>query len=111
MADIHPVELRGASPAFVPIADVLEFENVLVIRLALPGVIEEDIDISFEPDGLTVRGELEPPAIVEEARALLQEWRYGIFERHFALPEDVDRERIHVEIEFGVLELRLPRRR
>jgi HSP20 family protein len=110
MADIHPVELGPGPQAFVPVADVFEVEDVLVIRLALPGVLEEDIDIAFDADGLTVRGELEAPVVRDEGRVLVQEWRYGLFERHFPLPEDSDRERLLVEVEFGVLELRIPRR-
>jgi len=111
MGEIHPVEVGGSRPAFVPVADVFEVEGALVIRIALPGVLEEDIDISFDPGGLYVRGELEPPPAEDEGRPIVQEWQYGIFERFFELPEGVDRESMRVEVEFGVLELRLPLRR
>jgi HSP20 family protein len=109
MPDIRPTELRGPGAAFLPTADVVEMEGVLVIRLAVPGVLEEDIDVSFEGGGLTVRGELVPPVVVDEGRSILREWRYGLFERHFDLTGEFDSDRFSVEVEFGVLEIRIPR--
>ena len=104
----------GAEVAFSPVADVYEVEGAFVIRLALPGVLEEDIDISFGPDGLTVRGELERPIAAEvaergEGRAILSEWRYGYFERCIVLPGEFDSGGLRVEVEGGVLEIRVPR--
>ena len=111
MTDVRPLRLPGSGPDFVPVADVMELELQLVIRIALPGVLEEDIDLSFDSGGLTVRGELEQPVVVDEGRPLVQEWHYGFFERRFDIPDDVDREAMLVVVECGVLELKLPRRR
>jgi HSP20 family molecular chaperone IbpA len=113
MSERRPDE-SGPEAAFSPVADVYEVEGVFVVRLAVPGVLEEDIDISFGPEGLTVRGELEPPVAAEEAergagRVIVGEWRYGYFERCIALPGEYDTTRLHVEVESGVLEIRVPR--
>ncbi len=111
MGEVQPTgPEEEETPAFVPTADVYELEEALVIRVALPGVIEEDIDVSFGPEGLAVRGELEPPVSAGAGRAVLREWRYGYFERIFELPPWVVSERVRVEVEAGVLEIRLPRK-
>ena len=100
----------GSQPAFSPVLDVYELEGAFVIRLALPGVLEEDIDIALGGEALTIRGELERPVAADEGRAVVAEWRYGYFERCVALPGGFDAERLRVEVEGGVLEIRVPRR-
>ena len=109
MVEVHPLGVPGRRPDFVPVADVYEVEGLLVIRLAVPGVLEEDIDVSFGPDGLTVRGESEAPPVADEGRAVVREWRYGYFERVVALPPDCGPEGLRVQVESGVLEIRLAR--
>ena len=102
--------MEDRSP-LVPAADVYEVEGTVVIRLFLPGAIEEDVDIALGPGRVTVRGELEPPVDLAASRAVLLEWRYGYFERTVPLPDDVDARALKVVFEAGVLEIRLPRRR
>jgi HSP20 family molecular chaperone IbpA len=109
MAEAEPPLGQTGAPAFVPVADVYELEGALVIRLAVPGALEEDIDISFGPGGVTVRGETEAPAASDEGRALVREWRYGYFERVFELPSGCGPEGLRVSVESGVLEIRLKR--
>jgi len=108
VADIMPVEPIDLPPAFVPRVDVLQIEGALVIRVAVPGVLEEDIDLSFDTGAIIVRGELQQPPLADEARAIIREWTYGIFERRIDLPDAARREAMSVEVEFGVLELRFP---
>ena len=108
MTDIVPVEPVNLPPAFVPRIDVLQIEGAFVIRVAVPGVFEEDIDLSFDTGGIIVRGELQQPPIADEARAIVREWTYGRFERRIELPSAAQRESMSVEVEFGVLELRFP---
>ena len=91
----------GAEAMFSPVADVYEVEGAFVIRLAVPGV-------------LTVRGELQRPVAAEVVergggRAIVTEWRYGYFERRIGLPGAFDAERLRVEVEAGVLEIRVPK--
>jgi len=98
----------GEPAAFVPVADVYVFEEYIVVRLAVPGVLAEDIDVSFGPEGLVVRGELERPVAADEGRVVVSEWRYGYFERVITLPQEIDSSGLRIEFEDGVLELRLP---
>ena len=96
-------------PSFSPLVDMYESEGGLVVRASLPGVIEEDIDITFEGDSLIIRGESGGPLDVVKEGYRLRECRYGYFERRLALPAGFDTGNASFEYREGVLEIRLPR--
>ena len=96
-------------PSLSPAVDVYESAGALVVRAALPGVLEEDIDVTFEESCLVIRGNADPPLDVLEERYLLKEWRYGCFERRLELPAGYDASRATTEYYAGALEIRIPR--
>lgn len=104
------MEIHNGSSEYAPLADVYELEGYILIRLAVPGALEEDIDVSFGPGELVIRGEIEEPPPLAAARPILREWRYGLFERSIRLPCEVDSDGLRVSLEAGVLELRLPKK-
>ncbi|HEY6932070.1 MAG TPA: Hsp20/alpha crystallin family protein, partial [Marmoricola sp.] len=62
-----------------------------VVRLEVPGVSTDDIDVGVSAGGLVIRGE--PRERTEETDGRhLREIRYGSFERSFALPSHVTAE-------------------
>lgn len=104
-----PASQLPKRPAFSPLVDMYESQRGLVVRAALPGVLEEDIDVTIEEDSLVIRGESDTPLDVLEDSQRLQEWRYGYFERRILLPDGFDTQDAHLEYSDGVLEIRLPR--
>jgi HSP20 family protein len=104
-----PMAQLPRKPDFCPAVDMYESVRGLVVRAALPGVVEEDIDVTFEEGALTVRGESPEPLDVLEGAERLKEWRYGYFERRVLLPAGYDRDRAIVEYVDGVLEVIIPR--
>ena len=74
-------------PTWEPPVDVFEDEDGLVIVVALPGVPENRIEVSYEPGVLIVRAERPLPLsdVFSSVRHL--EIPYGHFERHIALAE------------------------
>lgn len=94
---------------FAPQCDVYETGDALHVRVALPGMIEEDIEIALEHGVLAIRGEREPPPEAR-GRPLVEEWRYGYFERRFEVPWVTDPAGIHAEYADGVLEIRVAKR-
>jgi HSP20 family protein len=89
---------------FVPSVDLWEAEAELVIVVELPGVLEEDVDVSVSPDSLIIRGmRMEIP----RGRRVVREWRWGEFERHLALPTPVEPSTIRATYSEGMLEIRL----
>src|SRR5918997_2592135 len=78
----------------------------LVLRLDLPGVFLEDVDITLEDHTLTVSGVRK--GVAEEAPHYLMELPYGEFRRSVTVPEGNDADSIKATYKDGVLEIVLP---
>ena len=99
------MEERGWAP---PI-EVFEKEDKFVVKAELPGMEEEDIDVSVTGDTLTIKGERKAEAEVNEEDYYCCERSYGSFLRSIALPSTVDAKKIEAGYEDGVLEVTLPK--
>ncbi len=93
-------ELQNAV-SFLPEVDIVETAHDVRVLISIPGVLEDDIELSATPESLTIRGERESP--YDPGRGHLREWRYGFFERTLSLPARVDINKIRAEYEAGVL--------
>jgi HSP20 family protein len=89
--------------------DFSETPEAYEIKLAVPGVNPDDIDISLENNTLSVRGEMRNESEQEDASHHLREIRYGTFSRSLMLPSNVNAEAIEAECDNGILRLRLPK--
>ncbi len=94
---------------FVPPADVIEREKEYLIKVDLPDVRKEDVKVLFDEGVLTIKGERKVEKETKGETMHRTERFYGMFERSFALPEDVDPKGIHAESKDGVLMVSLPR--
>jgi HSP20 family protein len=94
---------------FVPSADVIEREKEYVIKLDLPEVRKEDVQVLFDDGVLMIKGERKVEREKKEETVHRTERCFGVFERSFALPGDVDPKGIHAECREGVLLVNLPR--
>jgi len=96
--------------AFVPAVDVYEDTEKVVLKLEIPGVKEEDVDVRVENQALTVRGERKFEAEEKEENFHRIERRYGSFFRSFSLPTSVDTENVKASYNAGVLKLELKKK-
>ncbi|HYL68390.1 MAG TPA: Hsp20/alpha crystallin family protein [Candidatus Limnocylindria bacterium] len=101
---------ESALTIWAPAVDVYETENELVLRADLPGINEKDLDVRFENNMLTVRGDRKFEQQVKEDNYLRIERTYGSFSRSFGLPNSVNTEAIKAEYKNGVLTVELPKR-
>ena len=99
----------GASYAFVPKVDIIENETAFEIHLAVPGVSKEDFKIDLKDHHLTISGERRLGTEKSENNFKLVESQYGSFRRSFALPENVDGEKINASYKDGILALVVPK--
>ena len=99
-----------ASGSFVPPVDVYEDEQNLVLKLEIPGLNEEDINVSLENDTLTVQGERKFEKEEKEENFHRIERRYGSFSRTFKLPNTVDGEKVDAGYEKGILKISLAKK-
>lgn len=101
-----------AQPTFVPELDAWETEHEYVVQLDLPGVKTEAVDIGFERNTLTIRGERERGISAPEKgelRVFFAERDWGSFTRSLRFPQHVSGENITASFEAGVLTVRIPK--
>ncbi|MBI3733716.1 MAG: Hsp20/alpha crystallin family protein [Chloroflexi bacterium] len=89
--------------------DVTENADELVVKASVPGIKPEDIEITVVGDTLTIKGETKAENKQEKENYLLQERRWGSFQRTFTLPMLVQADKARAEFEHGVLTLTLPK--
>ena len=94
---------------FIPLADIVEREKEYLIKLDLPQVPKEDVKVLFDDGVLTIRGERKTEKEEKGDKVHRTERYYGMFERSFVLPEDVDVTAIRAESKDGVLTIHMPR--
>ena len=99
-----------STAAFVPPVDIYEDEHKIVLKLEVPGLKQEDLDIQVENNILTVRGERKFEKEEKEENFHRIERRYGSFYRAFTLPSTVDTENVGASYNAGVLKLELKKK-
>jgi HSP20 family protein len=95
---------------FVPRFDVKETKDAFVIQADLPGVKEQDIEVSQRGNMLTISGKREEEQRDEGDQYYALERSYGSFSRSFTLPESADAEHVTAELKGGVLTVTVPKR-
>ena len=96
---------------WVPPVDIYENgDRELVIKVELPDMKREDIEITVENATLVLRGEKKVDASVKEESFRRIERAYGAFSRSFSLPPTVDTTNVSADYKNGVLTVTLPQR-
>lgn len=107
---LNPQDWQRESSWGLPL-DVSEDEDEYVVTASIPGVKPENLDISFNNNTLTIKGETKSE--LEEEREGTQwhirERRFGSFSRTITLPSPVSADRIKADYDSGVLTLHLPK--
>ena len=93
----------------MPVVDVYDTNDDLVLNFELPGVREKDISLSITGDVLTVKGERQFDEQLNDDHYVHTERVSGKFERSIRLPMPVQAGRVRATYRDGVLEVRLPK--
>jgi len=110
MFDIEPTwRYESSFGIAVPAVDVSEDDKAYKITAELPGMTEKDIDVTVTGDVLVLKGEKRQEREEKEKNRYLSERSYGAFQRSFAIPDGVDRDKVNAEFAKGVLTLTLPK--
>ncbi len=89
--------------------DVAENEDEFLVKASLPGIKPEDLEITFDSNVLTIKGETKEEKDEDNKRYHLRERRYGSFSRSITLPASVKADAIEATYDAGVLSLHLPK--
>lgn len=101
---------EAAGSTFVPAVDVYEDAEKLVLKLEVPGVKPEDLDIRLENQTLTIKGERRFESTEKAENFHRIERRFGSFVRSFTLPQTVDSESVSAAADAGVLTVTLSKK-
>ena len=103
---LNPIgKVTGALASFR--CDILDEENYYEIEAELPGVLKEDVSLTYENDKyLTIA--VEVPERENHLKDLMRERRTGRFERSFAV-DGIKWEESAASMENGILKVVLPK--
>jgi HSP20 family protein len=105
-----PFTLTSTEEPWSPRVDVSETDAMVVLKAELPGVKQEDIQVSIQDNTLTLKGERKLETDVKQGRYTRIERSYGAFQRSMALPPAVDANQVKATYKDGILEIQLPKK-
>ena len=92
-----------------PSVDISECDDAIEVKVDLPGIKPEDVDISVTDNRLTIKGEREEEKETKEKTAHRVERRYGSFYRSIELPAGTCADDVSAESDNGVITITLPK--
>ncbi len=95
---------------FAPPVDVYETDQNVVLKVELPGIKPDEVEVRVEDHTLFLKGERKFEKEVKEENYHHIERSYGNFVRTFPLPNSVNAEEAKAEYKDGVLTLTMPKR-
>lgn len=84
-------------------------DDAYSISMELPGVSEDDVELSVKNGTLVIRGEKKTESEKKGDTWYFSERQYGAFSRTFQLPEDADGGKASASMKDGVLRIIIPR--
>lgn len=95
----------GWSPAL----DVYQDKDLVLVKVELPGVKKEEIEITLHDGVLSIAGERKHEAEAKQGDSFRSERVFGRFHRSVALPTPVDSTRVAAAYKDGILTVTLPK--
>ncbi|MGF1491327.1 MAG: Hsp20/alpha crystallin family protein [Microcoleaceae cyanobacterium] len=100
---------RDSSSAFMPLAEVHETSEAVLLKLEVPGMEAKDLDIQVTADAVAIGGDRKSETKTEEQGMTRTEFRYGSFRRVIPLPARIQNTNVQAEYKDGILHLTLPK--
>ena len=105
----RPLFEDAAPEVLEPAVEVAESDGEVTVKMEVPGVEKDQLQLTVADDSLTVRGDVRKESEEKRKNYYRQEIRYGAFERSVPLPVEVDGAKAHAELKNGVLRVALPK--
>jgi len=109
MAEGVEKELERQLKYIMPV-EVYETPDELVVKVELPGVKKEDVEVVVRDNYLIVRAEKKEEQEENKEHIHIKERVYGKFERVIPLPADINPDGAKASFKDGVLEIRIPKK-
>ena len=92
-----------------PRIDETEDEKAFHVKVELPGMSQDDVDVALSAGVLTIRGEKKREEEEKGKDFYRRERSFGSFRRSLPIPVDVDENLIEAKFEKGILYIELPK--
>jgi HSP20 family protein len=99
-----------AQREWMPAFEIRENKDGYTFKADLPGIKQEDLEVSLTGNRLTITGKREHEKETKDDTFYTYEREYGSFTRAFTLPEGIDTEHVKSELKEGVLTLVVPKK-
>lgn len=104
-----PTPRWHSGTGFTPAAELQEKADSYELKLEIPGLEKEDLDIQVTADSVTISGERKSSTRTEEDGSVRSEFRYGSFQRVIPLPGLINNKGVEADYQDGILALNLPK--
>jgi HSP20 family protein len=107
-----PGELGLTEPlGWMPAVEIVETAEELILTAELPGMTKENVEVMYEDEVLTMRGEKKEEKKEGNGQKQFHVWErtYGAFQRAFVLPRTIDATKIEAAFKDGILTVHLPK--
>lgn len=101
-------EMGDGGRTWTPSIDLIKGDQDVTLKVDLPGIKPDEVEIKVEAGTLSVSGEHSEEHEEHKGRYLRRERRSGSFYRAMPLPEGVNPDDIKAECKDGVLEVHIP---
>ena len=92
-----------------PPVEVAEADGDVTVKMLVPGVEKDQLQVAIDEDVLTVRGEIRKEQEEKKKNYYRQEIQYGAFQRAVRLPTEVEGTKATAELKNGTLKITLPK--
>lgn len=98
-----------APSGFTPAAEIEETAEAYQLKLEVPGINKDDLDIQVTAESVAISGERKVENKSEEHGKVRSEFRYGSFQRVLATPGRINQQDVTADYKDGILVLTLPK--
>ena len=102
---LERLEQQMATAERVPNAEIRETDTSYTVRLELPGVDHDTIDVKATDRNLVITAERTANTSDDTNPLLLSEFRSGTLSRSFHFPHSLDRDQLKASYRDGILEI------
>jgi len=106
---LPPFPLENATAEWTPVMDLVDTPTEYVVRVEMPGIHKENLDVNLTGELLTIIGTREFVPEGEGEGYLVRERVTGKFVRSVRLPTPVAEKKVIADYRDGVLVLHLPK--
>lgn len=102
-------EQTSMRQSFMPLAEMEQTEDAVHLKVEVPGMNANDLDVQVTKDAVMITGERKSESKSEKNGMKRSEFRYGSFSRTIPLPVAIDNNQVKGDYQDGILTLELPK--